>query len=179
MDNDTSRALSPVLALVAVYVSFQSLKTSERAMKTAQRAYLSAELSTTAKVSPHLQGLQLTLSNAGSTPAFLDQITYIISSQDHSISPLSLRFSSTVIPAKGDVLFGPGSFFDGELVHFAVFQEPIRFFESMVRWHDIFGDQHKDYACFSLSPDPVFTVESACAAHISDSDNPRFDEKRD
>ena len=144
-------------------------------MKVAQRAYLSTELATTGKVSPHLQGLKLTLVNDGSTPAFLDQIVYIISSERHSIHPLSLRFSATAISAKGNVTFGSERFFDGELVHYSLFQEPLRFFESMVRWHDIFGDEHKDYACFALSPGPDFAVDGSCLAHVSDSYNPRFE----
>lgn len=167
--------ISPMLALVAIYVSFQSLKTSERAMKVAQRAYLSTALAITGTVSPHLQGLKLTLVNDGSTPAFLDQIVYIISSQHHSIHPLSLKFSSTAISAKNNAVFGSERFFGGELVHYSLFQEPLRFFESMVRWHDIFGDEHTDYACFVLSPGPEFTVDGSCLAHVSDSHNPRFD----
>lgn len=151
--------LSPMLAIVALFISFDALKTSRSAMEIGQRAYLTPVITRLyPKPNPNFQegGIELlevglTIQNVGNTPAFLLAAKHFLEKSDSNPTQEngdSLSGLGTIAPRQ-ELVAHPASLSllkwrDGSLDSWV-------YYFLVIDWEDVFRVHHSDHWCFQIS----------------------------
>lgn len=150
---------SPSIAIVALFVAWGSLRTSERSMKVSQRAYLGYEIAVTNgnQVAEALRAdrdfflyYQVTVTNMGNTPA--DSISPKLNVlPDPDRPPLMITFPTAAFdlgPKESRVLTGQALF-----KHMHSIRQLPGFssgFTGQIEYKDVFGDRQVKEVCYQF-----------------------------